>query len=174
MNRKWIVSLIGAATIVLAGCNQTIEEQASAGMLAVETTFEAQSNIANKLIGQIELYMPKGFTIEQGIDASNYTVKNGEAMYILFVNENETSDSQLLHGILLEDKSKKIIEEKTFETDGLFGFSAITEVDEETSELIVSIGGTKLTTISSNKHVDEKLAGMMQIVQSVNVVEQEK
>lgn len=174
MKRKWVLGLALATMTVLSACGQTIEEQAAAGIIAAETTFEAASNETNTAFGQIELYMPKGFTIEQGIDEANYTLINKEDTYILFVNVHETTDSQLLYDILKEDASKEMIKADTFETDGLFGFSAITKATEESSELIVSIGGVKLTTISKNKSLDEKLAEMMQIVQSVRIVEQEK
>ncbi|MER1986960.1 MAG: hypothetical protein ABS948_13820 [Solibacillus sp.] len=174
MRRKWALGLTLAVTMVLGACGQTIEEQATAGMSAAETTFEAQANDANTTFGQIKLYMPNGFTIEQGIDQANYTLINKENMYILFVNVHEPTDSQLLYDILKEDASKEIIGEDTFETDGVFGFSAITKASDETSELIVSVGGVKLTTISKNKNLDNKLAEMMQIVQSVRIVEQAK
>lgn len=174
MRRKWALSLTLAATMVLSACGQTLEEQASAGMRAAETTFEAVANETNTTFGQLELYMPKDFTIEQGIDEANYTVVNKDNMYILFVNTNEATDSQLFYDILKEDTSKEIIEENTFEADGKFGFSAITKASDETSELVVSIGGVKLSTVSKNKNLDEKLIEMMQIVQSVRVVEQAK
>lgn len=174
MKRRWVLGLTLATALVLSACGKTVEEQADAGMMAAETTFEAAVNETNTTLGQIELYMPKGYTIEKGIDEANYTVMNKEDMYILFVNIHETTDSQLLYDILKEDTSKEMIKAETFETEGVFGFSAITKATEETSELIVSIGGVKLTTISPNKNLDDKLAEMMQIVQSVRVVEQEK
>lgn len=174
MKRKWILGLTLSTAIILSACGQTVEEQASAGMVAAEATFEAAVNETNTTFSQIELYIPNGFAIEQGIDEANYTLINKNETYILFVNEQETADSQLLYGILKEDASKEIISEDTFETDGIFGFSAVMKASDETSELIVSIGGVKLTTISKNKNLDEKLGQMMQIVQSVSVVEQEK
>ena len=174
MKRKWALGLTLAATTVLSACGQTIEEQASAGMLAAETTFEAAANETNRTFGQLALYMPKDFTIEQGIDEANYTLVNNDDMYILFVNMNEAKDSQLSYDLLKEDASKEIIEEDTFETDGKFGFSAIVKASDETSELVVSIGGVKLSTISKNKNLDKKLIEMMRIVQSVRVVEQAK
>lgn len=174
MNRKWALGMVMVAVLALVGCNQTVEEQASAGMLAAETTFEKEASKVNKTYGQVELYLPKGFAIEQGIDEANFILTHDEDIYILFVNEHETEDSRLLYEILQEDASKEVIQEKTFETDGVFGFSAIISAAEETSELVVSIGGAKLTTISANKNLDEKLAEMMQIVQSVNIIKSEK
>lgn len=174
MKRKWALGLALAATMMLSACGQTVEEQATAGIIAAEATFEGQVTETNAKVGQIELYMPNDFTIEKGIDEANYTVFYEEDTYILFVNIHETTDSKLLYEILQEDTTKEIIDEDTFETDGIFGFSMITKASENTSELTVSIGGVKLSTISENKNLDSKLAEMMQIVQSVRVVEQEK
>ncbi|MEK4627589.1 MAG: hypothetical protein ABS944_13230 [Solibacillus sp.] len=175
MSRKWIHSVVFVfSIIVLAGCNQTVEEQALAGMNNAETTFSNEPSETNKSIGHIELYIPKGYGIEKGINESNYTIINGSDSYILFVNPNETEDSQLHYNILKDDPKSKILQDKTFKTDGVFGFSAVVELEDEQYELVVSVGGIKLTTISADKKIDDKLQIMMQIVQSVQMIKEQK
>ncbi|MGN7478029.1 hypothetical protein ACTHOQ_09240 [Solibacillus silvestris] len=172
MNRKWIRAvLLSAIVVVLTGCNQTIEEQALAGMENAETIFKSEPNEVNKTIGHIELYLPKGYSIEKGIDELNYTILNGKDSYILFVNPNETEDSQLHYDILKQDSKNKIVQEQTFQKDGVFGFSAVVEQSEEKYELIVNVGGVKLSTISADKKLDSKIQEMMEIVQTVNVIQ---
>ena len=157
--------------LVLSACGKTVEEQASEGMENAETVFTNKPNEANKSIGHIELYLPKGFSIEKGIDEANYTVVNGKDSYILFVNSNETVDSRLHYDILKQDTKTNIIQEKTFETNGVFGFSAVNKQSEENYELIVSVGGVKLTTLSNDKKIDNKLQQMMEIVRSVKLLD---
>ncbi|WP_341321081.1 hypothetical protein NSQ62_15735 [Solibacillus sp. FSL H8-0523] len=171
MNRKWIhVLLVAACILVLSACGNTVEENATAGIENAELVFTSEPNETNKAIGHIELYLPTGFNIEKGIDESNYTVINGKSSYILFVNPNETEDSQLHYELIKNDAKNNIIEDKTFEKDGVFGFSAVNKQDEETFELVVSVGGVKISTISDKKKIDEKLQNMMEIAKSVKVV----
>ena len=171
MNRKWIqVLFVAMCILVLSACGKTVEEKATAGIENAESVFTSGPNETNKAIGHIELYLPSGFNIEKGIDESNYTVVNGKDSYILFVNPNETEDSQLHYDLIKNDAKNNIIQDKTFEKEGVFGFSAVNKKDEETFELVVSVGGVKISTISDEKKIDEKLQYMMEIAKSVKVV----
>ena len=171
MNRTWIhILLVAACVLVLSACGKTVEEKATAGIESAETVFEHGPDETNKAIGHIELYLPTGFNIEKGIDESNYTVVNGKNSYILFVNPHEQEDSQLHYDLLKNDAKNNIIQEKTFEKEGVFGFSAVSQQDEETYELVVSVGGVKISTLSDKKKIDEKLQSMMEIAKSVKVV----
>ena len=171
MSRKWIHAfLLTSLVVILSACSQTVEEQAQAGMQNAETMFSSESNEANKTIGHIELYLPKGYSIEKGIDELNYTILNGKDSYILFVNQNEPEDSRLQYDLLKQENKNEIVEEKTFESDGQFGFSAVTKFPEEKYELIVNLGGVKLSTISEDKKIDDKIQEMMEIVKTVKVV----
>lgn len=175
MSRKWIqLFLLSAIVIVLSACNQTVEEQASIGMENAETIFNSEPNEVNKAIGQIELYLPKSYSIEKGIDALNYTILSGKDSYILFVNANEAQDSQLQYDILKQDGKNDIVQHQTFEKNGVFGFSAVIQQTEDKYEIIVNVGGVKISTISANKKIDQKIQHMMEIVQSVKVIDEEK
>ncbi|MEK4230373.1 hypothetical protein [Solibacillus sp. FSL H8-0538] len=170
MNRKWIHGiLIGLAILSLAGCGKSVEEQVSIGIASAQTTFEETPVASNKTIANIDLYLPKGFTIEQGLDELNFTLTKEKDSYILFVNTNENQDSKLLYEILMSDTAHGVIQEQTFETNGAFGFSAVVKHSEEQYELVVSIGGVKMTTLSADKKIDAKLAEMMEIVRSVHI-----
>lgn len=172
MSRKWIHAfLLTSLVVILSACSQTVEEQAQAGMENAETIFSSEPNKANKTIGHIELYLPNGYSIEKGIDELNYTILNGKDSYILFVNQNEPEDSQLQYDLLKQENKNEIVEEKTFDAAGQFGFSAVTKFPEEKYELIVNLGGVKLSTISVDKKIDNKIREMMEIVKTVKVID---
>lgn len=172
MNRKWIhILIISIVMLIVTGCNQSVDEQVSAGLDHAKTTFESEPHAPNKSIGHIELYVPKGYGIEKGIDELNYTLVNGEDSYILFVNSNEPKDSQLHYTILKEDAHSASMQEKTYTADGTFGFSAVIQREEGQYELVASIGGIKLTTLSKKKNIDKKLQEMMEIVQTVRTLD---
>lgn len=160
--------------LIVSGCNQSVEEQVSAGLENTKTTFESKPKEPNEMIGQIELFIPKGYGIEKGIDELNYTLVNGKDSYILFVNLHEPKDSQLHYTILKEDPNIKIVQEEIYKADDMFGFSSVIEREEKQYELVVSIGGVKLTTLSENKKIDQKLQEMMEIVQSVRTIDSSK
>ena len=171
MNRKWIqVVMLSAMLLVLTACGQTVEEQVLTGIDNAEMVFNSDQTKSNKSIGHIELYLPKGYGIEKGIDESNYTIVNGKDAYILFVNPNETEDSQLHYDILKEDPNSEILQDKTFKADDVFGFAAVVKRSEEKYEIVVSVGGVKMSTISGDKKLDAKIQEMMEMVRSVKVI----
>ncbi|MEG0385532.1 hypothetical protein [Solibacillus cecembensis] len=172
MNRKWVhIFILSIVMLLVSGCNQSVEEQASVGLENAKTTFESKPNEPNKMIGQIELYIPQGYGIEKGIDELNYTLVNGKDSYLLFVNPQEAGNSQLHYTILKEDPNIEIVEEEIYKSDETFGFSSVIKRGEKQYELVVTIGGVKLTTLSENKKIDQKLQDMMEIVQSVRAID---
>ncbi|MDI7740419.1 hypothetical protein QMK38_00260 [Lysinibacillus fusiformis] len=173
MKRKWFLAAASCVLLLtLTGCGKTVEEQIDTGVASAQTVFEENPQQPNKTIGKIELYVPAGFDVEESEDPNNLIITKGSESYILFVNYYEKEDSNLHYELLKNDASKKIIKEETVEFDGAFGFSAVREYDKEQFELIVSSGGVKMSTISEDKNIDQKLVDMMTIVRSVNIVKE--
>lgn len=169
--KKWLFLTIGAMLIfVLAGCGKSVEEQINIGVASAQTVFEETPREPNKQIGQIELYLPSGYSIKETDDENNYILSKGKEKYILFVNINEEEDSQLHYELLKSSQAKKIVKEQPVELDGAFGFTAVLEHDEELFELVASSGGVKVSTISKNRNIDSKLVEMMLIARSVEVI----
>ena len=170
MDRKWIHFIwISVVAVMLTGCGKTVDEQITEGVKSTATAFEAQSVEPTTTIGKIKVYLPNGYKVEEGTNEMNYIFTKGKDSFILFVNTIETEDSRLYYDNLVNDSSLNIIKEQTFEFEDAFGFVAVIEHSEEQYELVVSSGGVKMTTISADKNIDEKLANMMEIVRSVKV-----
>lgn len=170
MNRKWIHFIwISVVVVILTGCGKTVEEQITEGVTSTATVFEAQSVEPTTTIGKIKVYLPSGYKVEEGTNEMNYIFTKGKDSFILFVNTIEAEDSRLHYDILVNDSKLNIIKEQTFEFEDVFGFTAVIEHSEEQYELVVSSGGIKMTTMSADKNIDEKLVDMMEIVRSVKV-----
>lgn len=170
MGRKMIqMMFFTAGVLLLAGCAQSIEEQVTTAIASAETKFEEKPMLANKEIGQLSLYLPSGYSIKAGETDTNYIVTKGQDEYIFFVNPLEEANSQLHYQLLTEDETKVILKEEKFEQDGLFGFLAVVEHSNEQFEIIVSIGGKKMTTISSERNIDDKIVAMMEMIRSVTI-----
>ena len=170
MNRKWIhFILISVVAVMLTGCGKTVEEQITEGFASTATVFEAKPVEPTTTIGKIKVYLPSGYKVEEGTNEMNYIFTKGKDSFILFVNTIEAEDSRLHYDILVNDSKLNIIKEQTFELKDAFGFVAVIEHSEEQYELVVSSGGVKMTTMSADKNIDEKLVDMMEIVHSVKV-----
>ena len=161
--------LISVVVILLTGCGKPVEEQIKEGVETTATVFEAKPLEPTTTIDKIKLYLPSGYKVEAGTNEMNYIVTKGKDSFILFVNTIEAEDSRLHYDNLVNDSKLNIMKEQTFEQDNAFGFTAVIQHSEEQYELVVSSGGVKMTTISKDKKIDEKLADMMEIVRSVQV-----
>lgn len=171
MFRKWRQA-IGMMFLLLAlsGCNQSIDEQIANGFQLTEIVFAEKPEKPTDTVGNIQLYLPTKYHIEDSSDTYNILVSKGKQSYILFINDREESDSKLYYELLKEDRSKEILAEKTYEKDNTFSFSAVSKTEsQEEFELVVSSGGVKMTTISAMKEVEDNLHEMTKIVHSVKI-----
>ena len=171
MFRKWL-QVFGIALLLLglSGCNQSIEEQITNGFQRIEMVFADEPEKYTDTVGDIQLYLPTTFTIDDRSDQYNMLVSKGKQSYILFINDREKQDSKLYYELLKEENGKEIIAEQTYENDGAFSFTAVSKTENEQAfELIVSSGGVKMTTISPMKDVEDNLLEMTKIVHSVKI-----
>ncbi|MFJ8461096.1 hypothetical protein [Lysinibacillus xylanilyticus] len=171
MSHTWLRA-VGLMLLLLGltGCNQSVDEQIKNGLQTTDTVFAGEPEKHTDSIGDVELYLPSNFKVEDNSDAYNILITKGKESFVLFINDREDADSKLYYNLLKEDSSKKIIEENTYEKDGIFGFSAVSKTDNEDEyELIVSSGGVKMTTISPVKHIEDNLHEMTKIVHSVKI-----
>lgn len=168
MTRNWMrVFFASLAVILLVGCSST-EEEVEDGIENAKLVFQSDAEKPNEKINDMKLFIPSGFSIEDEPDETNIILSKGKDSYILFLNPNELPSSRLYYDLMIADTNLNIVEEKTFEQNGRFGFVAILENSEEKFELITSIGGIKLTTISKQQNIAGNLDKMMTIVRSIN------
>lgn len=168
MTRKWMRLLIASlAVILLAGCS-SLEEQTVNGLENAKVVFQGDAEKPNEKVNDMDIFIPSGFSIEEESDETNIILSKGNDSFILFINPNELPSSQLYYDLMTSDSNLEVVEEKTFEQNGRFGFAAIIENSEEKYELITSIGGIKLTTISEQQDIANNLEDMMLIVRSTS------
>ncbi|GGA37275.1 hypothetical protein [Psychrobacillus lasiicapitis] len=167
MTRNWMRFLfVSLAVILLVGCS-SIEDEVEDGIENAKLVFQSDAEKPNEKINNMKLFIPSGFSIEDEPDETNIILSKGKDSYILFLNPNELPGSRLYYDLMMADTNLNIVEEKTFEQNGRFGFVAILENSEEKYELITSIGGIKLSTISKQQDIAGNLEKMMTIVRSI-------
>lgn len=168
MLRTWkFLFLLTMFVLLLAGCANSLEDRSASGVIAAKEAFFANSKDQTEEIEGIKLYKPAGFIISEKSDAYNIIFKKGNETFLLFINPNEKEDSRLFYDLLLADKGKEIIAEETFSDDGNSGFVAIIKNDDESVELVVSVGGAKMTTITKKKKLEKEVREMMEVVRSL-------
>ncbi|WP_342505471.1 hypothetical protein [Sporosarcina sp. FSL K6-2383] len=165
---KWkFIFLLVMSVFLLTACNESLSDQVTAGVEAAEAAFHLNDKEPTEEIDGIQLYKPTGFVISEQSDAQNIVMTKNKETFILFNNPNEKNDSQLFYDLLLADQNKEIIEQSTFNDDGIFGFVAVVKSDDDHVELITSVGGSKMTTLTTIKNIEENITEMMEIVRSV-------
>ena len=168
MFRSWkFIFLIAVSVILLTGCNQSLEERATDGVQAAEKAFNSNHKKPTEKLDGIKLYKPAGFVVSEGSDAQNIIFKKNNETFILFVNPNEEQSSRLFYDLLVADQSKETVAIETFTEDGVFGFAAVVQSDSENVELITSVGGAKMTTLSKESKIVGHLTSMMEVVRSI-------
>ena len=134
MSRKWLqASGLMLLLLGLSGCNQSIDEQIANGFQLTETVITEKPEKPTDTIGNIQLFLPSKYTIEDSSDKYNILVSKGKQSYILFINNREKPDSKLYYDLLKEDSSKEIIDEKIYEKNDAFGFLAVVKTEIRTN-----------------------------------------
>src|SRR5690606_29750396 len=93
------ISGIILALLFLTGCMASPEERLAAGLSETRKAFEEEPPETNETAGQIDLYLPGGYTIEEPTDANNVIITKGSDSYVLFINPNEAPDSKFFYDL---------------------------------------------------------------------------
>lgn len=170
MSQSWLrVFFAPLVIITLVGCSSSVADQTEDGIQAAKEAFQGEPAKSNEQVGDVQLFVPGGFSIQEESDETNIILTDSNEAYVLFINPNEDLDSQLFYELLLAEKEDVILAEQTFKQNERFGFVAVLPSGEEQYEIMVSNGGYKLTTISDERNIDDNMEKMMKIVRSVKV-----
>lgn len=157
--------LILVGLFLLSACSASFSEQKAEIKKEVASTFENQPEKTNNSTKDIDYYLPSDVKVEEETP-NNVLLKNGSKTYILFYNQHEKEDSKVVYDSTVKQQ-KEWDANETFSKDGKFGYMLVKELKENHYQLIVGIGGVKLTTETEN--VREDAEAMMQIANSVKI-----
>lgn len=158
--------------VVLAGgltaCTATPEEQIVKGLANAEEAFEAEPENTNDAVGPISLYVPNGYGIEEPSDGFTSLITRGSDLFTLLINPNEGAASTFFYDLQKNDAEQLWVADETFQQNGRFGFATIEEIAEDQLELVVSAGGVKLTTVTTESEIPQNMDWMMKTVRSID------
>lgn len=159
--------LLIISVILLSACSASLEEEQDAAKDAAEEAFSQTPEKTNHKSDNIEYYLPFGVEVKEE-SPNNIILKNGSKTYILFYNPHEGPDSEVVYDATVNQKKEYDVNE-TYTKDGYRGFLLINSGKKDENELIVGIGGVKISTQSKTKHLSSDAATMMEIINSVKV-----
>ncbi len=165
MKFKRAFGLVIVGVFLLSACSSSFSEQKAEIKEEVANTFESKPEKSNNSTKDIEYYLPADVKVEKE-KPNNVLLKNGKKTYILFYNQHEKADSKVVYELTM--KQQKVWDaNETFSKNGKFGYLLVKKLKEKQYQLIVGIGGIKLTTKTDN--VKEDAEAMMEIANSVKV-----
>jgi hypothetical protein len=159
------MGLVVIGVFLLGACSSSFSEDKAEAKEAVESTFASKPEKVDNSTKDIDYHLPFGVEIKEE-SPNNVLLKNGSRTYILFYNQHETEDSKVVYESTMMQQKEWDVNEN-FNQDGKFGYMLVKKLKEDHYQLIVGIGGVKLTTETDNIKKDAET--MMRIANSVKV-----
>lgn len=153
---------------VLASCSTAPEKLVTQGVTNARHAFEAEPKTANEKMGQTELYVPKGYVLEKSQDHSNRLITKESEMFSLTINPNEHAASTIFYELQKINPQQLWVVDETFKQSDRFGFATVNEITDDKLELVVGVGGNKISTITTEHKLPENMEWMMKTVRSIN------
>jgi hypothetical protein len=157
--------LVIIGIFLLSACSSSFSEDKQEANEAVKNVFEAKAVKTNNSTKDIEYHLPFGVEVKEE-KPNNVLLKNNSRTYILFYNQHEKADSKIVYDSTMKQQ-KEWDANETYSGDGKFGYMLVKKVKEDHYQLIVGIGGVKLTTETDDIQKDAET--MMTIANSVNI-----
>ncbi|TMU85956.1 hypothetical protein FGG79_12250 [Bacillus sp. BHET2] len=151
--------------LILAGCNTTIDKEKDQTANVVKEALNSNEK-PDEEAGNIRFYLPFGAEIKKE-SPYNIIISKSSDTFILFTNPQEDKDSELLYKMAVNDK-ESLVKHGTFKENDRLGYYVIKKLpDTEEYELIVGVGGTKVTTQSEVANLADHAEMMMKMAASV-------
>lgn len=165
-NRLLLSICLLLLTGLVVGCSVSVDEEIKKVESAVEEAFVKKPIETNEKYEDFSYYLPSDMKIDSEEGNNNLIMKKGSQLFILFVNPNEESNSKVMfESTGTETKDELVV--KTFEDQNRFGYIKVQELDKNLFEIVVGIGGVKMTTQTKASEILESAQQMMDIVASV-------
>ncbi|OEH91780.1 hypothetical protein [Bacillus solimangrovi] len=169
MIRFYRLFILITILFVISACSASEKEVVSETKSEVENVFLTGNQKANKEKETFRYYMPSSFSVVEQ-DDYNIVFSKGKTKVILFVNPNESYDSEVLYEQIASEQ--KVIIDETWNEDGRFAYLKINSIGEKDKhELVIGIGGAKLTTETSTSSMVSTATAMMEIAKSIEIIE---
>jgi len=153
----------------LAACGKSVDSQMSQGFSDAKTIFNSKPKDSTVSSEHLKFYLPNGYKVKTSSDETNIILSKGKGTYSLFINPNESQDSQRFYNAMHKSLKDDIIKEQTYKKNGRFGFASVLKKDNENYEVIASTGGVKVTGVANDDDISKTIPELMTIALSVQL-----
>lgn len=153
----------------IAACGKSLDSQMSQGFSEADTIFNSKPKDSTASSEHLQFYLPNGYKVKTSSDETNIILSKGKGIYSIFINPNESQDSQRFYNAMNKNLKDDIIKEQTYKKNGRFGFASVLKKDNENYEVIASTGGVKVTGLANNNDISKTISELMTIALSVQV-----
>ncbi|WP_096202640.1 hypothetical protein [Bacillus sp. FJAT-45350] len=164
---KWLKYIVVGIlfSIILTGCQVSMDEALVGASEKFYESFSLEKIEPNEELDQINFYLPRGMNLEEE-EEYNIVLDKGGQIFLLFYNPSVPLDSDLN---LERDKE---FEQESYlfevvEEEGKLGYLIVSSDETEDMKLIVGLGGTKLTTLTSIEALEESTTLATEILHSI-------
>lgn len=151
--------------MILVSCSMKSEEDAIEGAKkAAEDSFLSEETfMPNQELENISIYLPERLHVESE-EPSNIILKDGNQTYIVFYNNYEPPTSEMGMNSSQNDEALLL---HSFKDPDKFGYIRIMPETEKEYEMVVGVGGVKITTYTNRKKMEQDAEELMKITLSL-------
>lgn len=164
--KKVIILLL--CLVLLCACTPSKEKAVKDTTNAITSMFKEKPIEANEKTKHFSYYKPAAFKISQNGEQNIIFQDREDNVFILFVNPNENSKSQLNYQTIMNEKHKRDLL-KSFHVGDHFIFVYVKPIKDKDYELVVGAGGVKMSTKTTLYHLEDEAKMMAKIIRSVHV-----
>lgn len=161
-----LLILFSALLLILSACTTKIDEEKEKAVDTAKMAFMDAQEKPNAKSDKIKFFLPEGYDIKEE-KKHNILLDNKGNPVLIFINPNEKETSEIISDNLKKAKDTYIAFD-TFKQEGRVGAIAIKEQEEDQYELVISVGGVKVTTQTNTKELAQYSEELMKIASSIN------
>ncbi|GAE25801.1 hypothetical protein JCM9140_1818 [Halalkalibacter wakoensis JCM 9140] len=152
--------------VFLAACQVTEEEALELGQIAYHTHLEEPME-PNTELSMVNVFLPRGFEVIDDIEY-NVQLQSGDQLFLLFHQPEEPATSNIHFERDVRTAGAALLYELR-ESDEQLSYLIVTEEEEDQLFVIVTVGGAKISTLTTYNDLEENIEAMTSIVRSYHV-----
>ena len=163
--KDWRIGILFSVMLLLVGCSVTEEEALELGRESYIASIEEEAEQATVELDDVQIFLPRGFEV---IEEQEYNIllQQGDQLFVLFHQPSEPATSTIRLREDMESAGTAIIYEVR-ETDEMVSYLLVEEGEKEGLLLVkTSVGGAKISTLSTYQRLENDINAMTQIVHS--------
>ncbi|MFC0473214.1 hypothetical protein ACFFHM_22620 [Halalkalibacter kiskunsagensis] len=162
--KVWQVGTALYLLLLVTGCTVTNEEALELGYQAFKTGVEKEQQDSNTELTMLELYLPRGFEVLEELDY-NVQIQSRDQLFLLFHSPTELPTSNIHLQRDMEYAGGALLYE-LIESNKQLAYLIVSEEEDGRLFVITTIGGAKLSTLTTYKDLEDNIGAMTEIVHS--------